>query len=210
MTAAESAAYAKNRDYDDTPYLVCNTFFTYLFVGELILRWTADGFSAFWLDALDRADFFIILSNLIISIISFTNVIDRGVYNLLLAFRILRLLRLALRFDSFVAVIAPFSTVGVSTYCGVFFNIFLILSVFAMVGNLCFGGDLYITNPYLKGTDYAYLNYFAINFNDFTSALVLQVCMLVMNNWYVSSLAVTVCKFLLECTILIPRPVTCL
>mmetsp|Transcript_10337 Transcript_10337/g.29028 ORF Transcript_10337/g.29028 Transcript_10337/m.29028 type:complete len:780 (+) Transcript_10337:168-2507(+) len=183
VIAAESAAYDKDRDYDTTPYLVFNTFFTYLFVGELILRIASDGFAQFWLDGLNRIDFVIVVTNLVLSIIGFTGVIDRGIYNILLAFRILRLLRLCLRFDGFVALIAPFTTVSITTYCGVFFNILLVLSFFALVGNLAFGGALYRSNPDLVGTDYANANYFGINFNDFASALVLEITMLVANNW---------------------------
>merc|ERR1712137_1004476 len=57
--------------------------------------------------------------------------------------------------------------------------------VFAQVGMLLFGGEIYSTNPRLVETTFATSNYWANNFNDLASSLVTLFELLVVNNWFI-------------------------
>jgi hypothetical protein len=63
--------------------------------------------------------------------------------------------------------------------------ILAVLCTFAALGIFLFGGKLYDGNPSLDGTEFAARGYYALNFNDFASALVSVFQLLVVNNWIV-------------------------
>jgi hypothetical protein len=183
---AESAAYANYRNlYNETPFIILNAVFSFLFTVELSVRMLGYGFGEFWLDLMNRIEFCIILINFLLTFLELIGALERGVHFIILVYRITRLIRFGIRFESFVALILPFSHVSVATYVGVCLNILLMMSFFGMVGILLFGGVIRLDNPSLVGTDFANLNYYSLNFNDFPSALVLQFTILVRNNWHV-------------------------
>ena len=156
-----------------------------LFMVELGVRVCEHGLARFWLYFLNRMDFIIIIINFVVVVLSLGDIISSGPASLFLGIRILRVLRLFLRFPAFVALVSPFSTVSFRTYLGVGLVIIMILSLSSLIGVISFGGDLRFSNTALKNTSYSNSLYYAINFNDFTSALVLNICLLVVNNWHV-------------------------
>ena len=74
-------------------------------------------------------------------------------------------------------------------------SIFGVLGVtmilFAQAGLDLFGGLLYDGNTALERTDYAAKRMYAVNFNDFPSALVTLWCLLIVNDWWVIMAAVS-------------------
>lgn len=65
--------------------------------------------------------------------------------------------------------------------------LFLVFYVFAIIGQWCFGGLIYASNPVLAGSQFQSSDYWALNFNDLPSGLVTLFALMVVNNWYVVS-----------------------
>ena len=57
--------------------------------------------------------------------------------------------------------------------------------MFASAGMMLFGGKIRYSSVVLNGTEFAESDYYANNFNDFTSSLITLFELLVVNNWQV-------------------------
>ena len=95
--------------------------------------------------------------------------------------RTLRLVVLVHRFNEIFATFVDLLP-AVSTLFGMMWTVF---SVFASVGMMLFGGKIRYSSNALNGTEFAKSNYYANNFNDFTSSLITLFELLVVNNWQV-------------------------
>ena len=61
----------------------------------------------------------------------------------------------------------------------------IVMLIYAQIGIATFGGRVSYSNPALVNSSFADANYFANNFNDVGSAMVLEFELLVANNWFV-------------------------
>eukprot|EP00927_Polykrikos_kofoidii_P083475 TRINITY_DN8554_c0_g1_i1.p1 TRINITY_DN8554_c0_g1~~TRINITY_DN8554_c0_g1_i1.p1 ORF type:complete len:758 (-),score=68.32 TRINITY_DN8554_c0_g1_i1:365-2638(-) len=61
----------------------------------------------------------------------------------------------------------------------------LVLCFYAIVGEELFGGLVYESNPALKGSDFAALGYWNLNFNDIPTGLTTLFVLSIVNNWFV-------------------------
>eukprot|EP00939_MAST-03C_sp_MAST-3C-sp1_P005373 g5373.t1 len=98
--------------------------------------------------------------------------------------RLLRAFRIVLRLERFKVIFSAFLGLVWEAYelLGMMLAVFFF---FAALGEHIFGGMIYETNPSLNGTTFAVDGYFANNFNDFGSSLVLCFELLAVNNWHV-------------------------
>jgi two pore calcium channel protein len=171
--------------------LLCETLnavLGYFYVVELLLKIMVLGGATYWMRLQHRFDALtaalvvagqIIMRAAVSQLVPICDVIQ---YILLLRLtRTLRLVVLVRRFNeifgTFVDLIPAFSTL--------FGMMWTVFSVFASIGMVLFGGRVRYSSIALNGTDYAESDYFANNFNDFTSSLVTLFELLVVNNWQV-------------------------
>eukprot|EP01047_Picozoa_sp_COSAG01_P003992 COSAG01_NODE_127_length_24940_cov_140.519923_7_plen_600_part_00 len=110
--------------------------------------------------------------------------IGRDAVRFIMFARILRVLRIfsdlsrfSVIFSAFFELIPAFSKLGMV--------LLLIMCLFGQIATDVFGGKIYPANPALTGTEFAQLNYFACNFNDFASAVMTLFVLLIRNNWTV-------------------------
>ena len=158
--------------------LLCETLnavLGYFYVVELLLKIMVLGGATYWMRLQHRFDALtaalvvagqIIMRAAVSQLVPICDVIQ---YILLLRLtRTLRLVVLVRRFNeifgTFVDLIPAFSTL--------FGMMWTVFSVFASIGMVLFGGRVRYSSIALNGTDYAESDYFANNFNDFTSSLV--------------------------------------
>jgi len=71
------------------------------------------------------------------------------------------------------------------TYLQLVTLLFLVSYIFATVGVQAFGGRIWEGNDALKDSDFEKGQYWALNFNDFASALMTLFVVMVVNNWYI-------------------------
>jgi amino acid transporter len=158
--------------------LLCETLndvFGYFYVVELLLKMLVLGSGTYWkrlqhrFDALTAA--LVVVGQIIIRAAIAHDVPLCDVIQYVLLLRLTRTLRLVVLvrrfneiFGTFVDLIPAFSTL--------FGMMWTVFSVFASVGMVLFGGKIRYSSVALNGTDYAESDYYANNFNDFTSSLV--------------------------------------
>jgi hypothetical protein len=72
----------------------------------------------------------------------------------------------------------------IPTFWQVLMILMVVYYVFAVIGQWCFGGLIYTTNPALANTNFSEGLYWSLTFNDIVSSMVTLFLLMLVNNWY--------------------------
>jgi len=115
---------------------------------------------------------------------------SKDVVQIIMMVRLLRLVRLVMMIEAYSVIGATLAQIV--PICGrVFLVLFVVMYLFATTGVFMYGGAINLDEnsvywSRLQGTEYADNDFFANNFNDMFSAMVLLFELLVVNNWTIS------------------------
>ena len=188
------AGYDTTNDSEDTgifdSWERLETVFTVFYVLEVILKVTVNGWKRYSRTARNLFDLAITCMSLLATIyVYYPNAYnDTDLIRFIVMARVLRLARLLFAIESF-RLLGAISIDILPASCDIFLVLLFVAYSFAAIGNLRYGG--YITrdpsNPLsyslLKATDFAGNDYWANNFNDMASGMVVLFDLLVVNNW---------------------------
>lgn len=73
----------------------------------------------------------------------------------------------------------------IPTFWQVLMILLIVYYIFAVMGQWCFGGLIYTSNPALAGTGFAQGLYWSLTFNDLVSGMVTLFLTMLVNNWYI-------------------------
>ncbi|CAI9782265.1 unnamed protein product [Fraxinus pennsylvanica] len=164
--------------------------FGWLYVLEMALKIYAYGFENYWRDGQNRFDFIVTWVIVIGETTTFMSphgltFLSNGEWiRYLLIARMLRLIRLLMRVESYRAFVTTFLALipSLMPYLGIIFSV---LCIYCSIGVQVFGGIVNAGNPNLEGTDLSDDDYLLFNFNDYPNGMVTLFNLLVMGNWQV-------------------------
>eukprot|EP01087_Luapelamoeba_hula_P025288 TRINITY_DN9973_c0_g1_i1.p1 TRINITY_DN9973_c0_g1~~TRINITY_DN9973_c0_g1_i1.p1 ORF type:complete len:800 (+),score=91.40 TRINITY_DN9973_c0_g1_i1:11-2410(+) len=158
--------------------------FTILWTIEMVLKICVLGFRTYCSSYKNLFDAFVTLTGLATSILLQWDLVTSRLVRVIMIVRCLRLMRLFTRIRKFRTIFS-----AIITLMPAFISLLGILIAqyyfFAFLGMRLFGGLMYVGNPDLVGTAYDGNGYYATNFNDFGSAVVLLYDLMILSNWYV-------------------------
>ena len=157
--------------------------FTLMYVIEMVLKMYGYGCKRYFKEPRNVFDFVVtwIISCGEIFILVTRSQSDWSVVRLLLVLRFLRCLRLMVALERLNNIFAIFIRL-IPAFTTLYGMLGAVMAVYGAVGVSLFGGKIYVGNPNLNNTDFHTSNYYALNFNDFASAMVTLFQLLVVNN----------------------------
>lgn len=166
-------------------YWILFVFSLFYFIG-LNTKMFALGLERFWYrkPLQHRFDFFNVYSLMIAEILYMTAFPTDAMARAIILLRLARGLRL-------VAYIGPLQQLFVimKQLVPVFWQMTMLLLivyyVFAVIGQWCFGGIIYTSNPVLANTGFASGLYWSLNFNDLICGFVTLFLLMCVNNWFI-------------------------
>jgi len=157
------------------------TFFSMIYVVDVLLRLMVMSFSRYWAHGDNRFDFIVSWVLFLAGMNSLRAEQNSDVVRYLNILRFVRLMKLLKELDRFKKMCACIEMLG-----EVLFDMVVLLLVtitfYAAIGSQAFGGKLYGTNPVLEGTDYVNNGYDILNFNDMCRS-VLAIFVFMVNNF---------------------------
>ncbi|KAF5803077.1 putative Two pore calcium channel protein [Helianthus annuus] len=164
--------------------------FGWIYALEMALKVYTYGFENFWKDGQNQFDFIITLvivmgeTATFVSPKELTFISSGECIRYLLIARMLRLIRLLMRYQTYRTFVATFLTLipSLMPYLG---TVFWVMCIYCTLGIQIFGGIVNAGNPDLPATDLADNDYLLFNFNDYPNGMVTLFNLLVMGNWQV-------------------------
>jgi len=161
--------------------------FTLIYVVELLLKLLVLGWSEYWRKLRNRFDIIVVGALVFVEIQMLFNVTEGSKWDwirYMLVVRLLRCLRLLVAVRRFNMIFATFLQL-VPAFITLFGMLFALMTLYAQIGLQAFGGKIWRGNPAMVDTEFVKHDYYANNFNDYASAMVVLFELLVVNKWYV-------------------------
>jgi two pore calcium channel protein len=166
--------------------------FSFMYLVELVTKLVVLGPSAYWRRWRHRFDCVVtvasVAAELAVAAGLLSDAIEEAesgaVVRYVVLVRMLRVARLFTNVQAFASISQAFIEL-IPAFQRLTTVLFLVMLTFSQVGIAAFGGRVYISNPALVGSNFASANYFANNFNDCASAMVVMFELLIVNNWFV-------------------------
>ena len=176
--------------------------FVYIFLIEVVLKIIAFGFKGYLSDNFNKLDFVISVSAFVLEVILANTI------RIVIIFRMIRMLRILRAFTRFRVILRTTKAV-LQSFTGLFVLEFCLTYIYSIIGMELFGG---LINKNITETlclDEVNANpdplvakfwcniydgyYYNNNFNSFTESLVIQMELIVVNNWYVTNIYLYIC-----------------
>jgi len=165
-------------------YWVLFAFSVFYFCG-LNTKMSTLGFERFWYKKVTqhRFDFVNVYSLMICEILYMSVLTTDGMARIVILLHMARAVRLLVYVGPLAQLFVIIKQL-IPTFSQVLMILLIVFYIFSVIGQWCYGGIIYTSNPVLQNTNFSEGLYWALTFNDICSGMVTLFLIMLVNNWF--------------------------